>query len=56
MPARTLSFKEGDTGQCAREDAEPQRGWTLGGVPAKTFRPKGEWIVRSHNNEREREE
>ena len=26
--------------RCASEDAEPRRGWTLGGVPATTLDPE----------------
>ena len=46
------------TGWCTSKDVEPLRGWTRGGVPARTLRSEGgggirgshiaeeEWIVR----------
>ena len=30
-----------DTKRCANEEAAPQRGWTQGGVPARTLSPEG---------------
>ena len=38
---------EPNTGQCADEKAEPRRGWTQGGVPARTLGPEGrvDWRV-----------
>ena len=32
---------EPDTGRCTREQAESQRGWTRGGVPARMLAPEG---------------
>ena len=33
-----------DIGRCVSEEAEPRRGWTRGGMPAKTLDPEGVWI------------
>ena len=55
-PKRTISTSselgllqivlEQDTGRCANEEAEPQREWTRGGVPARKLAPKGvDWGV-----------
>ena len=41
---------EPDTGRCASEETEPQRGWTRGGVRARTPGPEGGWIGRSHTD------
>ena len=35
---------ESDTGRCASEEAELQRGWTRGGVPARTLGSEGGWM------------
>ena len=37
-----------DTERCANEEVEPRRGWTRGGVLARTLGPEGVWIGRSH--------
>ena len=36
------------TGWRAGKDAEPRRGWTPGGVPARMLDLERGWIVRSH--------
>ena len=39
---------EPDIGRCASEEVEPRRGWTHGGVPARTLGSKGGCIGGSH--------
>ena len=39
MPLQMVS--ETGTGQCASEEAKPRRGWSRGGVPARTLGLKG---------------
>ena len=50
-PNRTISARgglgllqmvlESGTGQCANKEAEPRKGWSRDGVPAKTLSPEG---------------
>ena len=44
---------EPGTGRYASKEAEPQRGWTRGGVLARTLGLKGGWIGVPHRLEKE---